>query len=108
MAKKVYIGVETPIPEVIVEPYLESTGTQYIDTGFKPTNKTRIEMLVSGWTSNESSTAVFGTMSSSTDRYEIYITSSTVYRCYYYGNYKAVSGVSVSDKTVITFEYIIF
>lgn len=38
MAKKAYIG----IPEYTELAYIESTGTQYIDTGFKPSSNTRI------------------------------------------------------------------
>lgn len=49
MAKKAYIGIENFPPRSLpsgytqVE-YIESTGTQYIDTGFKPNNNTRCVM----------------------------------------------------------------
>ena len=38
-------GISTTIPSGLVElEYIESTGTQYIDTGFKPNNNTRVVM----------------------------------------------------------------
>lgn len=40
-------GVSTTIPSDLVElEYIESTGTQYIDTGFKPNQDTRISITV--------------------------------------------------------------
>ena len=41
MAKKAYIGI--PKEYTLLE-YIESTGTQYIDTGFKPNQDTRVVM----------------------------------------------------------------
>lgn len=49
MAKKAYVGVENFTPRELpngytqVE-YIESSGTQYIDTGFKPNQDTRVMM----------------------------------------------------------------
>ena len=43
----VNIGVNSSIPSELVElEYIESTGTQYIDTGFKPNQDTRISITV--------------------------------------------------------------
>lgn len=40
-------GISTTIPSGLVElEYIESTGTQYIDTGFKPNQDTRISITV--------------------------------------------------------------
>ena len=40
-------GISTTIPSDLVElEYIESTGTQYIDTGFKPNQDTRISITV--------------------------------------------------------------
>lgn len=42
----VNIGVSTTIPSDLVElEYIESTGTQYIDTGYKPNQDTRISTI---------------------------------------------------------------
>lgn len=43
----VNIGVSTAIPnDLVVLEYIESTGTQYIDTGFKPNQDTKISITV--------------------------------------------------------------
>jgi hypothetical protein len=39
-------GVEEPVPEYEELSYIESTGIQYIDTGFKPNQNTRVVMDV--------------------------------------------------------------
>lgn len=41
MAKRVYVGVSANYSEV---EYIQSSGTQYIDTGFKPNQNTRVVM----------------------------------------------------------------
>ena len=44
--------------------YIQSTGTQYIDTGFKPNNNTRVVMDLL-YTGNESISNEFGAWNSS-------------------------------------------
>ena len=69
---------------------IESTGTQYIDTGFCPTNTSRIATEISGWSTSETSTAIWGSQSSGV-RYDFFVTAGGIYRSYY--------GVEVSDLT---------
>lgn len=80
--KKGYIGVENFVPRNLpsgytqVE-YIESSGTQYIDTGFKPSNNSRVVMdiqasefnnrwLFGSRTSSTSASFAVGLMSTST------------------------------------------
>lgn len=64
MAKAVYIGVESEkvsLPDGYTQvEYIESTGTQYIDTGFNPNQDTRIVMDVYVSTPTASESALLG------------------------------------------------
>jgi len=105
--KKGYVGagsfVKRDLPAGYTQvAYIESTGTQYIDTGIKPNQNTKVEMVVSDWHSGDNSTAVFGAGASSSDRYEIFITSGGAYRSYYAGAYKNFGDTSAENKVVVS------
>jgi hypothetical protein len=77
-------------PYIPIE-YLESTGTQYIDTGYKPDQNTRVVTNVQVMRTEAKASWIFGTRSSagSDDKYgAILITSSglNTYRCDYGSN----------------------
>lgn len=79
--------------------YIQSSGTQYFDTGFMPDSNTRIDITVSDWPTSETSTTLWGTQASSSDRYDLFIASAGVYRSYYGGSYVQFdSTVSCADK----------
>ena len=86
MAKKAYIGAKVGLPDGYKQvEYIESTGTQCINTAFCPKHDTQITMVVSEWANTEKSTRLWGTSSSSSDRYELYVSSGGGYRSYYGG-----------------------
>ena len=79
--------------------YIATTGGQYIDTGVKPTQNTRIEAEVSGWDSSETSTYLYNASTS----LSLQITSDKLYRAYYGAAYKDfASGTSAVDRVTIT------
>lgn len=94
------------VPELIdyVE-YLRSSGTQYIDTGYKPTNHTRVVCKVSGFPRTSYSQAVFGTRTSSSasDRFGfIAAEDSASYRSdFYNSNLAFASSVTFEDAFTI-------
>lgn len=103
MAKGAYIGA-TLLPSGYTRlSYIESTGTQYIDTGFMPNQDTKIKVVVSDWSTEEKSTSLWGTQSSSSDRYDLYIASKNIYKSYY-GGASVEFGASVSYADTVTIE----
>ncbi len=69
---------ETVLPEGYVElSYIESTGTQYIDTGFKPNNNTRVVVDAQYTNASNSNPALFGARTAATSKnYAILYTGS--------------------------------
>ena len=69
--------------------YIQSSGTQYIDTGFKPNQDTRVVCEVGGYSiADNSVTNLFGarTSTSSSDQFSFNIAGSTNYRSDYYNS----------------------
>ena len=69
--------------------FLQSSGTQYIDTGFMPTQNTRVVCQVSGFPKTSYSQSVFGTRtsSSSSDRFGFIAAEDlAAYRSDFYNN----------------------
>lgn len=85
--------------------YLKNTGTQYIDTGYKPTNNTRVVCKVSGFPCTAYSQAVFGTRTSgsASDRFGFIAAQDTSsYRSDFYGNNIAfASSVNYDGEFII-------
>ena len=83
--------------------YIESTGTQYINTGVIPNNNTSVEI---SYSTNISGKFVFGSRvanASSTDKFALYYSSSTVIYPQYGNNYvtptvPAMNGIIQTDK----------
>lgn len=80
MAKKAYIGVENFTPRELpngytqVE-YIESSGTQYIDTGFKPNQNTKmiLKMAMLADLTSKNATGVRNSSSDATNRFGIVV-----------------------------------
>ena len=78
--------------------YLESTSTQYIDTGYVPSNNTKVEVSfhTDGYPSSETgATSIFGSRTSATssDKYAFmtYLTADPHYARYDYGSNQITS-----------------
>ena len=100
-------GISTTIPSGLVElEYIESTGTQYIDTGFKPNQNTRLEMVCSPLSvvdANDGSGFIpYGAGESYTSRaFECYTTNSQ-YEFNYDGQYGFIGSPSTGQKLSIS------
>ena len=109
MAKRAYIGVnnfepvDLPSGYTQVE-YIQSSGTQYINTGYTPNNNTRIVCKVSGYPATNTNQTLYGSRSGvgSSDGFMFLTTSQNCYRTDFDGttsNYAA--SVSISDNLII-------
>ena len=109
MAKKAYIGVpsfepvELPSGYTQVE-YIQSSGTQYINTGYTPNNNTRIVCKVSGYPATNTNQTLFGSRSGvgSSDGFMFLTTSQNCYRTDFDGTTSSyAASVSISDNLII-------
>lgn len=97
----VYVCKELKLPEgYTLLKYIESTGTQYIDTGFKPNNNTRVVMDAQ-MLDITTARFYFGARTSTyTVNCNVLISSSTIRSDY--GESKInVTGVSATDRVLI-------
>lgn len=97
--KTAIAAIGTPIES------LTSNGTQYIDSGFKPNQNTRVICKVSNWPLTNKSTILFGckTSNSSSDRYAfICAESPNQYRTEFYNNIQNWAAIpSITNTPVI-------
>lgn len=116
-----YSPTPTPKPEPEPTPilpegytqlnYIQSTGTQYIDTGFKPSNYTRVvaDFMFDSWGSE--TTFVFGVQNTAnTSRYCLGASSSGTMRNDYGTQYTSVDAINLgtrytADKNQNVFTY---
>ena len=91
MSKKVYIGVSDKYK---VLEYLESTGTQYIDTGFCPNQDTKMEIVAQFQGSTSSTVALAGYRSSASSNFWILWGGSDMEN--FYARYSSSSNIEVS------------
>lgn len=78
--------------------YIESTGTQYIDTGFKPNQDTRVVMDFEA-TASHTSNAIFGARVGYIDTcYVLWITSDTSLKTDLGNSEETISGVDCLQK----------
>jgi len=68
-------SVQLP-PEYQRVEYIESTGTQYINTGYNPTKTLKIETDISIGNSNKT---IFGAYNNNSERLQLYVQNSTYY-----------------------------
>ena len=105
VAKKVkqgFIGVGLPSGYTQVE-YIESSGTQYIDTGFYPKYNSRVELDVSDFTNTTA--ILFGSKdadsATATNQFSVYRNSSSAIRCDYFGTNVSMSISDTTSKTTV-------
>lgn len=83
--------------------YIESTGTQYIDTGFKPKYNSHIVMDVEGVGTNTQ--WLFGTRdqnsTTAANQFSLYRESGTQLRSDYFGSTKTVSVSDISARSIV-------
>lgn len=104
MAKKAYIG----IPEYTELAWIEATGTQYIDTGFKPSSNTRIVIdfeNIGDYSSTPAAAApLFGARTATTsDVFGMWI-GATTYPHYGDTSFTAAGGFTVDINARLTYE----
>lgn len=93
-------GISTTIPSGLVElEYIQSSGTQYIDTLFKPNNNTRVVMDMQGATTTSGVYMHYGTVSGSLN-FMAGKASSTSWDLYAYYN---TAEQKLATKTVSDF-----
>ena len=98
-----YVGVNSLIYTPVE--YIESSGTQYVDTGVKPTNTTKVEIKISAFPPNTTWGCVFGsrTAGGSSDEYSFFRTDTGLYRSDFAGDRVTFdSGTNLTNETVIT------
>ncbi|MBQ4589117.1 MAG: hypothetical protein IJA95_07505 [Bacteroidaceae bacterium] len=87
--------------------YVETDGTQYIDTGFKPNNNTRVVMDMQAFEVNANGWAFGGRNSTSTNSMGVfyYYSSNKLWNADYSGSSqrKSFSGIGATDRIVIDF-----
>ncbi|MBR5291712.1 MAG: hypothetical protein IKU32_02220 [Clostridia bacterium] len=84
--------------------YIQSSGTQYIDTGVKPTANTKVLARVNVLSNPNRNAWLFGSRNANaSSRYEvIWISGSSAYRFYYGTSNYTFSGVSSTGELTIT------
>ena len=87
---------EPPEPEINFVEYIESSGTQYIDTGFKPNNNTRVVMDI--WPKETSTRPFFGAREGSGKNFIAWIMSATEYRSDFYNNNRTVTTSNTASR----------
>lgn len=85
--------------------YIESTGTQYIDTDFKPKTTSRIQMRVLPTKTVSSYTAFFGCRTDSSptasDSFSFAATAATTIRSDYFGTNQSATVSTILADTII-------
>lgn len=81
--------------------YIQSSGTQYIDTGFKPNNNTRVVMDVEVLSSTANPCALFGARTSATSNNYAFMWTNSVLRSDYNNVYTQTWDVTYTTRRVI-------
>lgn len=84
--------------------YLQSSGTQYINTGIKATSNTKVDITLSNFPPDRAWQACFGarTSAGSSDEYVFYRTDGGLYRSDYGGNRVTFpSGTNLTNKAEV-------
>ena len=94
------VPVGEPEPEINFVEYIQSSGTQYIDTGFMPNNNTRVVMDIEP--TKAGTYAVFGARTGqSSTSYTVWMIHSTSFRSDFNRNQKTISVSSALNRVVI-------
>lgn len=106
--KKGYIGVENFVPRALPSgytqvSYIQSSGTQYVDTGFKPSWNSRVVVDVSDISS--SNAMIFGCRNTASttaaQQFNIYRRDTGVVRSDYFGTNASLSVADTTGRAVI-------
>lgn len=93
--------VPPPEPEYTPLSYIESSGTQYIDTGYKPNNNTKVVLKASIISPNPDYTAVFGARTGETNQFWVYYSTRDAKWGVRYGSQMAyIDGTYTGDKNI--------
>lgn len=92
---------ETPEKDYTELLYIESSGTQYIDTGYKPNNNTKVVLKASIISPNPDYTAVFGARTGETNQFWVYYSTRDAKWGVRYGSQMAyIDGTYTGDKNI--------
>ena len=96
--------VKTKLPSEYQEvEYIESTGTQYIDTGYKANNNSSVEIEVSDMVINDQYVAIFGARESNLNQFWVFFTQNThIIKARY--NNQTSTGVPINNYTKINLD----
>lgn len=81
--------------------YIESTGTQYIDTGFIATNNTRIIMNFEITANQSSIHALFGARNSGATRCYVFLWTGSRFRSYYNEKYNDIGKSDATNRRTV-------
>ena len=87
--------------------YIESTGTQYIDTGFKPNSNTKVVMDVQSVGINTADTgqSFFGARNGSSYRFFVFWhRTNAAYYLYYNNTSKNVASARLTNRMIVTMD----
>lgn len=111
MAKKAYIGVGNFVPRALPAgytqaEYIQSSGTQYIDTGFMHNQDTRVVMDVQPTSVSDNAWAFGGRITNSSAKHDVfyYYTSNSSWTSDYDSSRKYHNGVGATDRVLIDFD----
>lgn len=97
----------SPIPKPDYTPldYIESTGTQYIDTGYKPNNNTRVVLDFQITNNLNAINGLFGSRNVSsataTLSFDFWGYNSTTFRTNFFGQDATINGLSSSERYTV-------
>ena len=102
----VYVIQNKTVRYVEIE-YIESTGTQYVDTGFKPNQDTRVVMDVQSVGINTADTgqSFFGARNGSSYRFfAFWHRTNAAYYIYYNNTSKSVASSQITNRMTVTMD----
>ena len=106
--KKMYVGIPTVDFKEIELPdgytqveYVESNGTQYIDTGFKANNNTRVVMDFEITDKPTDIHALYGARASTTSSCFVFLWSGSRFRVYYNNSYNDIGNADVTGGRTV-------
>lgn len=97
---------ESRLPEGYTElAWIESTGTQYIDTGFKHNQDTRTVMDVQATSMTANAWAFGGRITNSNARHDVfYYNTNSTWASDYHSSRKYPEGIGATDRVLIDFD----
>ena len=101
-------GSGSRLPKGYTElPYIESTGTQFVDTGFKPNQDTKVVVDVQsvGVNTEDTGQSFFGARNGTEKRfYATWHRTNAAYYAYYYNTSRNVASDRLTDRMTVTMD----